>query len=71
MKPYAMGYSQSLDPRRIEAFFNGKLDINECVILAQDVVEAGATRDYGLHVWDLVFHCIEQGLCTITGRYKQ
>ncbi|MCR4302257.1 MAG: hypothetical protein NUV51_11640 [Sulfuricaulis sp.] len=57
--------------KRVDAFLEGKLSTNEIVLLAQDIVEDGSVFNWGQHIFDLVSHCVSQGLCTLTGRYQQ
>lgn len=60
-----------LDLRRVEAFFDRKMTCPELVLFAQDVIEAGAVYSLGPNVFRLVKCFVEQGLCTLTGRYAQ
>lgn len=68
---YQLSGPEPIDPHRIEQFFDGKLSINELVILAQDAIDSGGFVKYGPHLYYLVLHCSTQGLCRATGMYLQ
>lgn len=62
-------YGARVNPRRVMAMFDGELDCQELVTLAQDVLEAGSAADLGPAVYRLVVHCATQKLLTTNGRY--
>lgn len=69
---YLMGYAESLDIRRVEAFFDGKVtDMDDLVALAQDTAESGRIMNLGPNLYRLVCHMVDQRLITVTGMYKQ
>lgn len=68
---YVMGFQQPVAPARLEAFAEGGLDSNEIVLLMQDLIEIGAFPSLSSQFFFCAQHCVEQGLCTVTGRPLQ
>jgi len=54
---------------RIEALQKGKLTTNEITLLCQDLIERGEVMAWGMNVYNLVAHHVQQNLCTLTGGY--
>lgn len=57
--------------RRVDDLLAKKLTTNEIVLLAQDIIEDGSIPNWGQNVYDVVVHCVNQRLCTLTMMYKQ
>lgn len=57
--------------RRVDDLLAKKLTTNEIVLLAQDIIEDGSIVNWGQNVYDVVLHCLNQRLCTLTAAYKQ
>ena len=68
---YRMGFQQPVAPQRLADFMEGKLDPNELVLLMQDLIEIGAFSSLSSQFFFCAQHCVEQGLCTVTGRGLQ
>ena len=56
---------------RVDLLLAKKLTTNEIVLLAQDIIENGSVMNWGQNVYDVVNHCVNQRLCTLTGIYTQ
>lgn len=56
---------------RVDLLLAKKLTTNEIVLLAQDIIENGSVMNWGQNVYDVVVHCVNQRLCTLTGIYTQ
>mgnify|MGYP001568242434 CR=1 FL=1 len=57
--------------RRVDDLLAKKLTTNEIVILCQDLIDSGTVVNWGQNVYDVVVHCLNQRLCTLTEAYKQ
>lgn len=68
---YQMGFHQPVAPQRLSDFMEGKLGANEIALLMQDVIEAGLLPTLSSQFFFCAQHCVEQGLCTVTGRMLQ
>ena len=68
---YHMGFQQPVAPQRLAGFIEGTLDANEIAVLMQDVIEAGLLPTLSSQFFFCAQHCVEQGLCTVTGRMLQ
>jgi len=55
---------------RVDQLLANKLTINEIVVLAQDIIDDGTVVNWGRNVYDVVVHCVNQRLCTLTGMYS-
>ena len=55
---------------RIEALQKNELSPNDITLLCQDVIERGEVMTWGMNVYSLVVHHVNQGLCTPTGWYN-
>jgi hypothetical protein len=65
---YLMGYQEPVQTARVKDFVQGRLDIDDMVLLAQDVIEAGVLPSLSVKFFTLAQHMVDRRLCTCTGR---
>ena len=71
MSDYTMGYGEDIDAKRVARFYSSEMDLNDMVVFAQDVAEAGLVHVLGADIRRLVGHCVCQGLVHTPGRVVQ
>lgn len=55
---------------RIEALQKGTLTPNEITVLCQDIIEREEVMAWGMGVYNMVAHHVNQNLCTLTSAYS-
>jgi hypothetical protein len=65
---YQLGFQQPVAPQRLQDFIDGKLDLNETVLLMQDVLETGLIHRLSSPFFFAAQYCVDQGYVTVYGR---
>jgi hypothetical protein len=68
---YVMGYQQPVALGRCSDLTEGKLDVDDIVLLMQDLCEAGVLSQLSSQFHWLAQHCADNGFVTVYGRQLQ
>ena len=64
MIDHAFRYHSTL-ARDVDAFQAGAMDTNQIVRFAQDLIDAREITSWGPRAYELVVHCLREGLATV------